>query len=164
MTSVETRPRSASPVTAPEGMHGIRVLVVSEDPYFLDEASIVLGYDGVRVVGCLGPAHTACELYVNGSCPLTMHSDVVLVDSPKSGEFRYRLEAVPAGKYAEDLQRRHVGAHVLLCGAPIGRSGPTGEVSVLEDRREALFIITRFLRTVRAQQLEDSGATTGGGS
>lgn len=44
----------AAPTSGPTA----RALVVSEDPYFIEEAAAVLAHVGGRVIGCLGPAHT----------------------------------------------------------------------------------------------------------
>ncbi|HYI46451.1 MAG TPA: hypothetical protein VE174_13420 [Actinomycetota bacterium] len=126
-----------------------RVLLVTEDPFFIEEARGVLELAGARVVSCLGPAHTACNLYARGSCPLAQRSDIALVDSSAEGEFRYHSTAIPSGEYAEGLQRNHPGAHVLLCGAAIGSAGPTGEVATTEDRQQALLVLTRLLRSRR---------------
>jgi len=126
-----------------------RVLLVTEDPFFIEEARVVLEGAGARVISCLGPAHTACNLYARGSCPLAQRSSMALVDSPAGGDFRYHATAISSGEYAEDLQRSHPDTHVLICGAAIGSAGPTGEVTTTEDRQQALFVLTRLLRSRR---------------
>ena len=123
-----------------------RVLVVSEDPFFIHEARAVLGCVGGEVLGCTGPARADCYLYQEGSCPLASLSDVVLVDSPSSGEFSYHSTGIAAGDYAEALQASSDGVHVLLAGPPPGSSGGTGRVPIAPDRRSALFVLTRLLR------------------
>lgn len=137
-----------------------KVLVVSEDPYFIDEANAVLRCVGARTIGCLGPAHTDCDLYVEGFCPLAGSADFVIVDSPTSGRFTYHSVEIPSGEYAEALQRRYPGAFVVLCGAPVGASGPTGETAVAADRNRALFVLTRILRNVDSKR----GLATAGSS
>jgi hypothetical protein len=144
MTAPATTPRvarSPRPVQA-----ATRILVVSEDPFFIEEANAVLSCAGARVVGCLGPAHTDCDLCVKGSCAFASSVAVVLVDSPRSGTFRYHTVGIPAGEYAEALQRHHPETHVMLCGAPVGSAGPTGEIARATDRHQALYVLTRLLR------------------
>lgn len=104
------------------------VLVVSEDPVLIHRASETLGPSGVRVTGCLGPAHSRCKLEDRSSCPLAEHAEVALVDSPSSGVFTCHWKVIQAGDYAERLQRAHPDCTVVLCGAPEGSTGPTGEV------------------------------------
>lgn len=111
-----------------------RVLIVSEDPEFIASAQESVRGSDVQVIACLGPTHGRCDLYEDGACRLLPAVDSVLVDAPESGEFRYHVDRVTAGKYAEDLQRAHPSAHVYLCGIREGMAGPTGDVTVLADR------------------------------
>ena len=134
-------------------MAGPAVLIVSEDPFFIEEARRSLRPDGHRVVGCLGPSHSSCPLLERGTCPLAEHADFVLVDSPESGEFRYHAFDITAGKYAETLQDHHAATRVLLSGAPVGHSGPTGEVICTEDRTQALSLITGFEPTNEGREV-----------
>jgi hypothetical protein len=139
-------------------MTATRILLVTEDPYFIQETTAVLEWSGAKVISCLGPAHTDCYLYDKGSCPLARSVDIALVDSPQDGEFRYHATEIAAGAYAESLQRGHPQTHVVLCGAPEGFSGPTGEVGLVADHRQALFVLTRLLRSRRQEkQLESQG-------
>lgn len=134
-----------------------RILVVSEDPFFVEEARAVLEWTGASVVSCLGPAHARCDLYFKGSCPLARRARIALVDAPTSGRFRYHGNDIQAGRYAEDLQRAHSRTHVFLCGAPLGASGPTGEVAVTPTRSDTLDVLTRLLRAIPQQRtVEDN--------
>lgn len=128
-----------------------RILLVTEDPYFIQEANAVLSWSGAKVTSCLGPAHTECELDRRGRCPLAARADMTLVDSPAGGRFRYHTADVGAGEYAERLQRAHPRDHVVLCGAPEGCAGPTGEVATVTTHREALYVLTRLLRSQRKE-------------
>lgn len=111
-----------------------RVLIVSEDPEFIASAQESVRGSDIQVIACLGPTHGRCDLYEDGACRLLPAVDSVLVDAPATGEFRYHVDRVSAGRYAEDLQRAHPSAHVYLCGIHEGMAGPTGEVTVLADR------------------------------
>jgi hypothetical protein len=123
-----------------------RVLVVSEDPFFIEEARAVLSCCGARVIGCLGPAHSDCDLYVKGSCALAASAAVAVVDAPRSGAFRYHHVDIGAAEYGEALQHRHPETHIILCGGREGSVGPTGEIAVTKERHEALYVLTRMLR------------------
>jgi hypothetical protein len=117
------------------------VLLVTEDPFFIEEARSALGSDGIRMVACLGPAHSSCPLLEHGSCSIAEHVGVVLVDSPSTGAFSHHAFSIAAGEYAETLQSHHPSSRVLLSGAPVGHSGPTGEVICTEDRTQSLSLI-----------------------
>lgn len=121
------------------------VLVVSESPEFVAEAHKALRPSGARVIACLGPAQAPCYLDDEGSCPLAGHCAVVFVDSPPSGVFTCHSLQVQAGAYAERLQRAHPKTLVLLAGAPVGTSGPTGEVAQVADRDSGLDIVRSLL-------------------
>lgn len=120
------------------------VLVVSEDPNFIERASVVLETLGARVIGCLGPANAACELFRQGSCALVAHSAAVLVDAPEGGRFRSSQVGVQAGSYAEELKRRHPATQVFLCGID-DTAGPTGEVMCVPDREDGLYLLSLFV-------------------
>jgi len=110
------------------------VLVVSEDPGFIVRMQELLRRNGVGVRGCLGPANIPCPLQLEGVCPLAEGTDVVVVDSPRSGTFLYEWSSTPAGDYAERFARAYPELPVILCGAPEGSSGATGEVTHVENR------------------------------
>lgn len=129
----------------PVGSQRPRVLVVSEEPEFITEVFQELALLGIVVVGCCGPVHAVCTLYRKGSCALAFGVDIALVDSPSSGQFSYHGERIASGSYAEYLQREHPEAVVILCGAPVGLSGPTGEVAVAETRTDALRLLERTI-------------------
>lgn len=131
------------PTTAVGRKHD--VLIVSESPEFLAEAHKALRPQGGRVIACLGPAQAPCFLDDRGSCPLAGHCAVVLVDSPPSGVFHHHWLEIPVGIYSERLQRAHPETLVLLVGAPVGSSGPTGEVAGVLDRASALDIVRSLL-------------------
>lgn len=114
------------------------VLVVSEDPFFVDAVHGDLSALGGRVVGCMGPAQSVCELYEHGYCPLADHADVVIVDTPATGTFSRGSISIPAGTYAGKLSERHPGSLVLLSGAREGFVGATGEAVPVADRDAAL--------------------------
>jgi hypothetical protein len=124
------------------------VLVVSEDPAFIFEVEDLAISLGMTAAGCLGPGHSVCPLD-QGFCPMASHSTVVLVDSPPSGCFGRRWDLVPAGTYAERLAKANLETFVILCGAPIGRAGPTGEVAHVRDRAAALEML-RWVAQTRA--------------
>ena len=116
------------------------VLVVSEDVELIASFQQTFRPKGVRVLACLGPSQP-CLLDSKGHCSLAGHSSVVLVDSPPSGVFGQRWNAVPAGAYAGRLAGAHPGSFVVLCGAPLGAAGPTGEVAHVVDRAAAVTLI-----------------------
>ena len=132
------------------------VLVVSEDAFFLGAAHGELTRLGARVVGCMGPAQSACELYEHGSCPFAEHADIVIVDAPSTGTFCRGITSIPAGTYASHLASRHPRSLVLLCGAPEGSVGATGEAVGVVDRRTALSA-ARYAAMVQNVDLEEAG-------
>ncbi len=127
--------------SAIEKTEQISVLVVSEDPVFIHTASETFRSSGVRVVGCLGPAHSRCILEEHDSCPLADRATIALVDSPATGAFTRYWKVVQSGSYAERLQRSHPDCTVILCGAPEGAAGPTGEVAHATSARSALALL-----------------------
>lgn len=48
---------------------------------------------------------------------------------------------MPAGTYAEKLASAHPDAFIVLCGAPIGTAGPTGDVAHVADREAAVTLV-----------------------
>jgi hypothetical protein len=114
------------------------ILVVSEDPFFLDAVHGDLTALGGRVTGCMGPAQSVCELLEHGYCPLADHADVVIVDTPATGAFARGRVSIPAGTYAQRLAERHPCSLVLLSGAREGAVGATGEAVPVADRDAAL--------------------------
>lgn len=117
------------------------VLVVSEDPTIIVEAQRMLGSHGAHVVGCLGPAQTPCVLDDREVCPLAAHTSVAIVDAPATGSFKLHWKDVTVGEYATRLARAHPACFVILCGAPLGASGYTGEVAHATNARSALAIL-----------------------
>ena len=125
----------------------MRLVCVSEDPAFIHEVQHELRSYGVHVVGCLGPIHSSCPLMCGDHCTLATEADLVLVDSPPSGSFVHYWQEIQVGPYAELLQRDHPETLVIVCGAPLIRSGPSGEVSHVSDREEALDLLRWLART-----------------
>jgi hypothetical protein len=118
------------------------ILLVSEDPQFVFEMQTSMDKQGLKVIGCLGPAHTHCNLIDDDSdCPLTTNAFLAIVDSPPSGVFNYHWKSEPAGIYAEKLARRHPECFVILCGAPTALAGASGEVAHVPDRAAALELL-----------------------
>jgi hypothetical protein len=123
------------------------ILIVSEDPEFVVRAQESLQSDGLRVVGCLGPAHTECVLDVAAICPLAFIYSIALIDSPPSGVFGHHWKQIPVGAYAERLQRAHPEMFVVLTGAPESFSGAQGEVAHTQDRALGLQLVRQLART-----------------
>lgn len=119
----------------------LRVLVVSEDPGFIHHAGRDLMPRGVQVTGCLGPAHTHCVLEDGHSCPLAAHATIAVVNSPPGGSFTCHMKGVRSADYAELLQKTHPGCTVILCGAPEGEAGPTGDVISVTNTASALVLL-----------------------
>ena len=124
------------------------ILVITEDPHFITAVHDLIGPEGGRVVGCLGPANSHCPLEERQSCGMAAHSAVAIVDVPSSGSFGRpgSIEAVPAGEYAERLQAMHPRLKVLLCGAIPGASGASGEVGHVTERLTALATLQALLQ------------------
>lgn len=122
-----------------------RVLIVSEDAALLHRATQALKAVGVQASGCLGPAHSHCFLEDHRLCPLATHVDVAIVDSPPAGSFNCHWKEIGAGDYAESLQRAHPDCKVILCGAPEGGSGATGEVLLAPTTQSALALVLTSL-------------------
>lgn len=132
----------ADPMGSPHSPGGPlnTLLVVSEDAELISHFQGAFKPAGIRVLGCMGPSQP-CLLDQKGHCSLAEHSSVVVVDSPPSGVFGQRWNAVPAGTYAERLADLHPGALVVLCGAPLGTAGPTGDVAHVADREAAMSLV-----------------------
>ena len=105
------------------------VLVVSERPELLHYAFETLRPLGMTVVGCLGPALGPCKLDTSNECPLAVHSNVVIIDSPACGAFTDHLRAIPAADYAANIAERHPDTFPILCGAPEAAGGATGDTA-----------------------------------
>jgi hypothetical protein len=121
------------------------VLIVSEDAALIHRATQELRKEGIVAKGCLGPAHASCFLEAHQPCPLAADVAVTIVDSPPGGSFIRYLKDVSSGDYAERLQAAHPACKVILCGAPEGYSGPTGEVLVAPTTQNALDLVRSFL-------------------
>lgn len=106
-------PRSARAGALDPPLRRSRLLVVSEDPAFVEQVRSAVAV-GVQVVACLGPTASDCVLEDQASCPLAERSSVVLVDQPPGGVFRYHWKHLSAPDYADLLQRVHPSAVVLL--------------------------------------------------
>lgn len=112
-----------------------RVLVVTEDPAFLEQVRDRLS--SFEVVACMGPAQRTCLMERDGVCALAQRSDLALVDSPVTGEFFDHYHGIPAISYAEHLAETHPGTEVILCD-PVRH----GEVpSAFLSRESALHLI-----------------------
>lgn len=140
------RPRSSRP-------NEIDVLIVSEDPALIHHASQELRDVGMRVVGCLGPAHSRCKLEDGETCSLARKAHVALVDSPSSGAFICHWKIVPSGDYAKRLQRAHPECKVILCGAPEGSAGASGEVIHAAHTSSALLLLRELAAHDRATSM-----------
>lgn len=116
------------------------VLVVSENPDFIERVRETVSELGVRVIACLGPAASPCFLDDTGTCPLAAGVSVVLVDAPPDGAFRYYWHAVGAADYAERLQRAHPGTFVIVSSRGDTSPGPTGEIAVLQPETALLLL------------------------
>lgn len=120
------------------------VLVVSEDPSFIESVRDLCRCSGGQVAACLGPSQSPCLMDVKGTCVLAEHADVILVDSPRTGVFGGRWGTLPAGAHAEKLAARHPDAFVVLAACS-GTAGPTGEVTSVPDRDVAVELLERAL-------------------
>ena len=123
-----------------------RVLVVTEDPDLIAQVRAIAEAEGARVIACLGPAASPCFLDDKGLCPLAATCRVVIVESPAQGSFKYHLTDIPAGAYAERLQRAHPETYVVLIPAVGALAGPTGEVAAVASREESLHLLSWILR------------------
>ncbi len=121
------------------------VLIVSEDASLIHRAAQELKNEGIVVKGCLGPAHSRCFLELHRTCPLATNVAVTIVDSPPGGAFKLHCKDIASGNYTEKLQAAHPTCKVILCGAPEGHSGPTGEVLGAPSTQDALGFVRRFL-------------------
>jgi hypothetical protein len=128
------------------------VLVVSEDPHFIERVRDLTLAERGRAVACLGPAASPCFLDESEYCPLASKSRTIIVDAPAGGSFRGCSGEIPAGSYAERVQRAHSDAYVLLIATPTFL-GPTGEGIVVGDRDEAL----ELLGLILSFQVADAG-------
>lgn len=93
-----------------------RVLVVSEDPFFVESVRAVAELVGGTVVACMGPAASPCALDEEAICPLVARSSIVMVDPPPSGAFRYHMTHISAHDYAARIRGAHPHTHVLVRG------------------------------------------------
>jgi methyl coenzyme M reductase subunit C len=91
-----------------------RVLVVTEDPAFIQEVRSELG-GAAAVVACLGQGH--CAMKQRGTCSLAAGADYVLVDVPAGGAFHDHHKGIAGITYAERLAETHPDSSVALCMA-----------------------------------------------
>lgn len=145
-----------------EASHQPRVLVVSEDPFFIEAVRTLVVTEGGRVVACLGPAASPCILDQKDVCPLAAGSAIAIVDAPPEGVFRYHWKEISAGHYAERLQAAHPQTYVLLSATDAGVNGPTGEVAVTVGRVETLHLLQWVLRSIAIER-SSNGSSRGGG-
>ncbi|MGI8708921.1 MAG: hypothetical protein ACR2LG_12095 [Actinomycetota bacterium] len=141
-----------------------RVLVVSEDPCFIERARAIVGTEGGRLIACLGPTASPCILDEKLVCPLAARTAVALVDAPAGGVFRHHWREIPAGDYAVRLQRAHPQTFVILSVLAVGQAGPTGEVAVGEGRDEALQQLVWLLRALAIARSRKGLLTRRGGA
>ena len=133
-----------------------RILVVSEDAFFIEEVRGNLEAEGAVVIACLGPAASPCVLERDDACPLAEGCGFVLVDAPPSGVFRYHDRDLPAGTYAERVQRAHPSTYVILIAPVHARVGTTGEVAPVSRRADAVNIVTWILRSDAVGHIQES--------
>lgn len=112
-----------------------RVLVVTEDPYFIEEVRARLG-TRATVSACLGPGHARCAMEERGICGLAQAADLALVDVPATGCFHDHYRGIPAISYAERLAETHPRTRVVMC-----TSVASTERSAFLPRSEALDIL-----------------------
>lgn len=147
--------------SATDHLAQVSLLVVSEEPAIIHAAAETLKSSGVRVIGCLGPAHSHCNLEDHDSCPLADHATIALVDSPTTGSFTCHWKRVQSGTYAERLQSMHPGCAVILCGAPQGPAGPSGDVAHATSVGSALALLHAGMTSQSTKSV--SVAQTNGG-
>lgn len=117
------------------------VLIVSEDPAFLERARSEFLEVGIWTVACLGPAGSPCLLDTNGFCSIARHALAALVDSPRTGVFEMGDDRIGAGTYAERLAEIHPDLFVVLVGDSAD-AGPSPDVAHARDRDIAISLIT----------------------
>ena len=138
------------------------VLVVSEDPAFIERVRATVTESGLRLIACLGPTASPCFLDDSGVCPLAAGASIALVDAPPGGSFRYHWHQVPAAEYAEKLQRAHPGTFVVVSSRDDSSPGPTGEIAVLHPET-ALLLLRWGLPTAPAEPAQVTSPARGGG-
>lgn len=138
-----------------------RILVVSEDPFFIEHVRELVEFEGGRVIACLGPAASPCILDRKAVCPLAATSSVVIVDSPPAGAFRYHLTGIAAGDYAARLQRAQADSYVILIAHPGSLIGPTGDVTVVGDRDQGTHLLTWVMHTLANKHPSEPEARPG---
>lgn len=115
-----------------------RVLVVTEDPEFIEQARTTLGPDGLETCACLGPAQADCLLDTKGSCSLADSARAVIVHAPDSGVFRRHEREISATDYTERLARSHPRTFVVLTSpdedSTVGQAKDAlGAVAIVHD-------------------------------
>lgn len=138
------------------------VLVVSEDPAFIERVRGTVTELGIRVIACLGPTASPCFLDESGVCPLAAGVSIALIDAPPGGSFRYHWRQVPAAEYAERLQRAHPDTFVVVSSRDDCSPGPTGEIAVLHPET-ALLLLRWGLPSAPAEVESEAAQTRGGG-
>ena len=118
------------------------VLIVSEDPEFLERARSEFLDAGIWTIACLGPAGSPCLLDLKGFCSIARHALAALVDAPPTGVFQRRGDRIGAGSYAERLASLHPELFVVLAGASTADAGPSPNVAHARDKEVAVSLIT----------------------
>lgn len=117
-----------------------RVVIVSEDPAFIEEVRGELEDASTKIVACLGPTASPCHLDDKQACPLVGRSQIVLIDAPAGGYFRRHWKQVAAWDYADRLQKAHpLSLVVLATNGGDFRGG--GEEVVVRQRETALLFL-----------------------
>ena len=136
------------------------VLIVSEDPAFLERARSEFLEVGIWTIACLGPAGSPCLLDTKGFCSIARHALAALVDAPSTGVFASRGERIGAGTYAGRLADVHSDLFVVLAGDSPD-AGPSPEVAHVRDRDMAISLIASMWVT-RSDRLQMAEAGTKG--
>ena len=139
------------------------VLVVSERPELLHHAFETLRPLGMTVVGCLGPALGPCKLETGVDCPLALHSDVVIIDTPPCGAFTNHVKVVPAADYAADIAAKHPDTFPILCGAPEAISGATGDTAQASSALSVIEMLRQLAQISRVPADVNERTTVQGG-
>ena len=143
---------------------GSRLLLVTEDPFLMEEVHATIGQRGVDMVTCMGPTASPCMLEAGPTCPLAARATVALVDQPPGGAFRYHWNVVSARDYAERLQLAHPSTAVVLSARDdVPLEEGEGEVPFM-TRSTALLLLNWMASESRVVDTQAATPTRGGGS